>query len=181
MGVWFLPEIPQREVPGILCCTPSRAELRLMSSFVEFPHSLVAAQRVPVIHGITQEGHHITVLKSLLSTRSLNFNMTGSSNPESWVSPLVVYGLHVTPDTLFRGMRCGVPGLNIWQSRRLISRLPRSSDQETYDDYRVADVEEEIIRVEVAQSNFAFYLQHATSQRDGVVRTITGLVACRAG
>jgi hypothetical protein len=123
-GAWFLPEDPDRRVPGTILHTPERTELHLDEAFVQL-HGAVRAgdslQKYPVIFGTTREGEAMTLLHAHRACMSFNFGAGGVCRPERLISSWLLVGGHVPMDFRCPEMSFRVPGLQIWLSQKVIN------------------------------------------------------------
>ena len=166
LGYWFLPERPSHKVAGTLSYSPQRTELRLMQSFQPFPQGFMQPLvECPTIHGITEKGEPVTILWAVRDKVSMNFGGAALLNPETWLCPLTVYGAHLDHEATLPEMRCRLPGLHIWQSKKLVERTHEagkdSGPQST--NYRVLGMPSETIQIVSDDLSVDWFVEQTTS------------------
>lgn len=118
-GEWFLPSVPEHQVPGVLKWE-GHASLQLNGS-LELIRSgsfeALSIARHPVVHGVTTSGHRVTLLHVQKTGSGLHMGSAGVRFPANYRSSWIVVGDHVMEDTLYGSARFEVPGMDLWLNR----------------------------------------------------------------
>lgn len=119
---WNIPGSENR-ISGRLSYTHERAELSLNDTFTPLSGPISISDPIreyPAIHGISSKGEAISLLNTQSLGVSLNISSGGMRQPERLISPWVIVGAHVTPDTLYTSVNFYIPGLEAWLSKPAI-------------------------------------------------------------
>lgn len=141
-GNWWLPSDANRNIPGTLAWSKSKATLELHDSFAPLRSGplLQSAQTQPVIHGASTDGNAISVLEALWSHGTMAFGGAGTMRSEGFTSHLVAIGAHVDSQTHFLRLRARIPGLTTWLGESGVQQIITSPTPEhpgTVIDYRM--------------------------------------------
>lgn len=105
-GVWWIPDKPERRVPGRLRYSAAGAQLDLFGALSEGQLGLVGADRLPVVFGATDEEDQITILSALRTRATLLVDPDFAR--QSFVSSTVIAGAHVASWDDFQISACRV-------------------------------------------------------------------------
>jgi hypothetical protein len=145
-GTWFLPDTPDRLVAGTFSLKPDRIELDLADSLRPMQSGPIIGPgivRHPAIHGITSKQEAVSLFRCTQVRFSLTAASGGIGQPETFWSHLAVVGARVTEQQVYSGVRCRIPGLEVWFSSRVIRAV---KDDEGYA-FRVNNVPKETIAI----------------------------------
>jgi hypothetical protein len=161
-GEWYLPEAPERKIPGILRYTPERTELHLHESFVPLEgtiHLGQTRQTYPVVHGTTRDSEAITLLNAQRAGWSLRIGTGGLRQPETLVCSWLLIGARMPADFAYRELRLRVPGLQVWLCRPILDASfdPEKTMGDTVGSYHIRGVPKESIWVPSIKSNLDWY------------------------
>lgn len=157
VGSWFLPDTPARPVPGTLSFKAARIELELANSLrpLQSGPLLPELVRYPVVHGITQKQEAVSLFQCVQISHSLTFASGGFGQPETLRNHLAIVGALITEEQVFRELRCRIPGLQVWLSKRPIQTV---KDSEGYA-FRIRRVQPETITVSSIGAELDFKLE----------------------
>lgn len=182
-GQWYLPDVPQQVVAGILRYTPKHTELHLDDTFRPLHGTISAGDNVesyPLVYGVTTKGEAVTLLNAQRMGISINFGSGGFRQPERLIATLILVGAHVPLDFAYPEISFRIPGLQIWQSRQNIDfQFERNIPNESWTlAYRVQRLPKETTRVAGINSNFEWHvgLQWSTDQFSAVAVTVSAWV-----
>ena len=126
-GDWWLPEMPQQSVAGRIRYSPEKAELFLREPLTPWLQCAGGPLRFDdfrkdysTVHGLTDHGHAVTVLKALRMGIRTNVGPHGSSQSERLLSSWVLVGYHGTAQDTYKKARFRIPGLHLWLGVPLI-------------------------------------------------------------
>ena len=163
-GTWFLPENPDRTIPGILRHTSGRTELYLDEAFVQLRGAVRAGdslQKYPVVFGSTREGEAMTLLHAQRSSMSFNFGAGGIRQPERLTSSWLLVGGHVPMDFRCPEMSFRIPGLQVWLSQKVINQS-HTKDNSTgayVSSYTIDGMKQETMKIPSIDCSLTWYHQ----------------------
>lgn len=104
IGVWYLPDAPQTEIPGSLQYRPERTELHLNGSFDSSMRAFLGESNLKyysTIYGTTREGEKVTLRDAYQDGLTINQRPTlsGGSMQERIISSWLLWEnmYHLTP------------------------------------------------------------------------------------
>lgn len=175
VGEWFLPDAPDRKIRGTLAYKDRWNHLSLEEAFKPLPTvgmvSISIAEPVityPIIHGVTRTGRKLTLVNAHQTATPLL--------QEQVMSSLVVVDAHVSDKTLYKELRCRIPGLAIWFGRPIMELKPCDDEARAeFTEYVVSHVPEQIIRVSAIDADLCLAVGVAASFTGGFEATFMGV------
>jgi hypothetical protein len=159
MGEWGLPG-STTQIAGTLSWEVRKAYLNLTNSFnpMRGPIHIEDSQIYPVIHGVTTNSEHITVLNAMRAGTNFSFGIAGVRQSEKLLSTCVVSGAHVFTDTLYSEMRVRIPGLLPWLCRSgiTLTSIDKTIDNPASVIYQIEELNEDFFYVPIIQATLGW-------------------------
>jgi hypothetical protein len=121
-GEWFLPDRPDRRIPGTLRYEPGNGTLHLSGTLSEVQGSL--GVEYPTVLGITDRGLPV----SLPATFRVGWSFDSGQERERILTNWVLIGAHVAESARFASMKWRIPGLESWLCRPLVSEAAATEE-----------------------------------------------------
>ncbi len=180
-GEWYLPDAPDRPIAGSLSYTPDHTELHLNDAFrsVRGAFHIGDTEGYPLVYGKTRDGDAMTLVNAQRTAFSMNFGSGGMRQPERLHTSLLLVGAHLPANFAYPEMRCRMPSLQMWMSKRIVDRS-FDDDQATNSrtmSYRVLSMPEVTTRVSCVYATLDWDL----ISRDANVLDPTSIVLTTSG
>lgn len=167
-GQWHLPETPQQSIAGNLRYAPEHTELHLHDTFRPLRGTIRAGdslQTYPLVHGVTEKGEAVTLVNAHRMGVSFNFGSGGLRQPERLMTTLLLMGAHMPSDFLYPTVSFGIPGLQVWHSRKNIDQSFDKDDKSGTSTltFRLQRPPKEIIRIPSIGANLEWYVGYSSN------------------